>query len=212
MLARAHFSLRNIKRPRTFPPGACHPHTHRPAMCGFFMEQRMNEQSSAQGGDALSREAFERAYAAKWKAATGKDQSVDELAAIVATMRDGDGYHNGHGDPTPYLSNLWEGWQMAAALSAPAQAVAVEPAPMVDCTPPATQRDKWFYEQGRLAERDPRTHPQPTAKGADMVLVPRKPTKAMLAAVPNAWPADALVTWDAMIAAHGADSAGDANA
>jgi hypothetical protein len=25
--------------------------------------------------------------------------------------------------------------------------------------PPPTQRDQWFYEQGRLAERDPRSHP-----------------------------------------------------
>lgn len=30
-------------------------------------------------------------------------------------------------------------------------------APMVDMVPPATSRDRWMYEQGRLAERDPRT-------------------------------------------------------
>lgn len=30
-------------------------------------------------------------------------------------------------------------------------------APMVDMGPPATSRDRWMYEQGRLAERDPRT-------------------------------------------------------
>jgi len=29
---------------------------------------------------------------------------------------------------------------------------------MVNTSPPATQRDRWMYEQGRLAERDPRTH------------------------------------------------------
>jgi hypothetical protein len=29
---------------------------------------------------------------------------------------------------------------------------------MANMTPPATARDKWMYEQGRLAERDPRTH------------------------------------------------------
>ena len=29
---------------------------------------------------------------------------------------------------------------------------------MVNMSPPATQRDRWMYEQGRLAERDPRTH------------------------------------------------------
>lgn len=28
---------------------------------------------------------------------------------------------------------------------------------MVDMTPPATARDRWMYEQGRLAERDPRS-------------------------------------------------------
>ena len=30
-------------------------------------------------------------------------------------------------------------------------------APMLDMTPPATSRDRWMYEQGRLAERDART-------------------------------------------------------
>lgn len=39
----------------------------------------------------------------------------------------------------------------ALAASAP-----VAPA-MVDMVPPATSRDRWMYEQGRLAERDPRT-------------------------------------------------------
>jgi len=29
---------------------------------------------------------------------------------------------------------------------------------IVNMSPPATQRDRWMYEQGRLAERDPRTH------------------------------------------------------
>lgn len=59
------------------------------------------------------RELFEASYAAKWKAATGKDQSVAELAAVVVTMRDGDGYHDGAGGRPPYINNLWEGWQMA---------------------------------------------------------------------------------------------------
>ena len=31
-------------------------------------------------------------------------------------------------------------------------------APMVDVVPPATSRDRRMYEQGRPAERDPRTH------------------------------------------------------
>lgn len=45
------------------------------------------------------------------------------------------------------------------AHQAPAQSVAA-PAdgPMVDIGPPATSRDRWMYEQGRLAERDPRSH------------------------------------------------------
>jgi len=30
--------------------------------------------------------------------------------------------------------------------------------PMVDLAPPATARERWIYEQGRLAERDPRSH------------------------------------------------------
>lgn len=34
---------------------------------------------------------------------------------------------------------------------------ALAQSPMVDMTPPATARDRWMYEQGRLAERDPRT-------------------------------------------------------
>lgn len=34
---------------------------------------------------------------------------------------------------------------------------------MVDMTPPATARDRWMYEQGRLAERDPRSHAAPQA-------------------------------------------------
>jgi hypothetical protein len=45
---------------------------------------------------------------------------------------------------------------------------AAQPAPvqgplMVDIHPPATQRDRWMYEQGRLAERDPRSHTTPPA-------------------------------------------------
>jgi len=38
-----------------------------------------------------------------------------------------------------------------------AQLAHVQPV-MVNMSPPATQRDRWMYEQGRLAERDPRTH------------------------------------------------------
>lgn len=55
-----------------------------------------------------------------------------------------------------------------AALAVPPveqQAAAV----MVDCVPPATSRDKWFYEQGRLAERDPRTHAMESSQPAPPV-------------------------------------------
>lgn len=38
---------------------------------------------------------------------------------------------------------------------------AQQPQVMVDMVPPATVRDRWMYEQGRLAERDPRTHAAP---------------------------------------------------
>lgn len=34
---------------------------------------------------------------------------------------------------------------------------------MIDMSPPATLRDRWMYEQGRLAERDPRTHSATTS-------------------------------------------------
>ena len=44
------------------------------------------------------------------------------------------------------------------AITAIKQAQQAQAEVMVDMTPPATARDKWMYEQGRLAERDPRTH------------------------------------------------------
>jgi hypothetical protein len=54
--------------------------------------------------------------------------------------------------------------QALAAQQVPVQPVQ-EPL-MVDIHPPATQRDRWMYEQGRLAERDPRSHPTPPAQPA----------------------------------------------
>jgi hypothetical protein len=38
---------------------------------------------------------------------------------------------------------------------------AQQPQVMVNMVPPATARDRWMYEQGRLAERDVRTHKEP---------------------------------------------------
>jgi hypothetical protein len=48
----------------------------------------------------------------------------------------------------------------------PAAQPAVQEPLMVDIHPPATQRDRWMYDQGRLAERDPRSHPTPPAQPA----------------------------------------------
>jgi hypothetical protein len=45
---------------------------------------------------------------------------------------------------------------------------------MVDMHPPATQRDRWMYEQGRLAERDPRSHPTPPAAPVPLTEPQRK--------------------------------------
>lgn len=62
------------------------------------------------------------------------------------SLHDGSGkYYEDH-----RVSNSWIGWQARAALDAPKL--------MVDISPPATHRDHWMYEQGRLAERDPRSH------------------------------------------------------
>ena len=53
---------------------------------------------------------------------------------------------------------------------------------MVNMTPPATSRDRWMYEQGRLAERDPRTHaieskaaPEPQPKGLFVDMIAEHP-------------------------------------
>jgi len=52
--------------------------------------------------------------------------------------------------------------QIMEAITAIKQARSAPEEPlMVDIHPPATQRDRWMYEQGRLAERDPRSHAAP---------------------------------------------------
>ncbi len=58
----------------------------------------------------------------------------------------------------------FEAWCRRAALAAPTQDQV-----MVDIGPPATQRDRWMYEQGRLAERDPRSHPDLTQAQRSLV-------------------------------------------
>jgi len=54
------------------------------------------------------------------------------------------------------------------------QAAPAQPDLMIDMTPPATSRDRWMYEQGRLAERDPRTNSaaQPVNQGLHDVPLP----------------------------------------
>lgn len=73
------------------------------------------------------REAFERAYAEAWHAASSpRKESVDELQYEVSTWRDGDSYPG----EMPRLRFGWEWWQARASLAASAgsePAHAVEP-------------------------------------------------------------------------------------
>jgi len=82
---------------------------------------------------------------------------------ILALAREGEGYVDG------YTETVWEAWQAALAAT-PAEPSA--PAPAVpdfdgggyvgpDGGAPLTRQDRYWYEQGRLAERDPRTHAAP---------------------------------------------------
>ena len=67
-----------------------------------------------------------------------------------------------------YLTAFKSGYKAALAASAP-----VAPT-MVDMVPPATRRDRWMYEQGRLAERDPRTsRAAPVAPAPQAAINPR---------------------------------------
>lgn len=73
--------------------------------------------------------------------------------------------------------------------------------PMVDISPPASLRDRQMYEQGRLAERDPRTPGSLASQlalsagqaPAGYKLVPLEPNDAMQAAGPGA------IRWDTTI-------------
>lgn len=53
-------------------------------------------------------------------------------------------------------ADVYTAYEMRAYVDAD-RAMRVAGAPVVDMTPPATSRDRWMYEQGRLAERDART-------------------------------------------------------
>ena len=61
---------------------------------------------------AIERNAFEAFYAALWKKQTNKAESVEFLAGVVRSMRDGDQYEQGN----DYLNFLWEGWLCRATV------------------------------------------------------------------------------------------------
>jgi hypothetical protein len=63
------------------------------------------------------RAAFESHYAKIWKERTSKRESLEELRAVLVTMRDDKGYNNGDGERPAFINNLWEGWQARAALA-----------------------------------------------------------------------------------------------
>lgn len=65
--------------------------------------------------DHAEREAFESHYAKIWKERTSKRESLEELRAVLVTMRDDKGYNNGAGEYPAFINNLWEGWQAHAA-------------------------------------------------------------------------------------------------
>lgn len=67
--------------------------------------------------DALTRDAFELAYATEWKKSRRGSETIAELAAEVRGWRAGDTY----GDDLPRLRFGWEAYQWALAAQAPAQ-------------------------------------------------------------------------------------------
>lgn len=90
-----------------------------------------------------------------WRAVLDPEQVPHQLkesmhAVGFRTKRSGDAFVAEQLD--------FQGWRYTLEPLFAAPVVSQPQAQMVDCTPPATSREKWFYEQGRLAERDPRTH------------------------------------------------------
>lgn len=55
------------------------------------------------------------------------------------------------------IDNSWEETPVYTSPQPQPQAKGEVENTMVDIVPPATQRERWMYQQGRLAERDPRT-------------------------------------------------------
>ena len=58
---------------------------------------------------------FEAHYAQIWKERTGKTQSLEELCAVIVSMRDGDNYNDGTSHQPVFINALWQGWQARAA-------------------------------------------------------------------------------------------------
>ncbi|WP_323016389.1 hypothetical protein [Castellaniella sp.] len=75
---------------------------------------------------------------------------LDALSGLVNVLRE---RHYGR-MPDEVQAAYDKAW--AIVFSSPV-AAPVAQKPMVDMLPPATSRDRWMYQQGRLAERDPRT-------------------------------------------------------
>jgi hypothetical protein len=105
------------------------------------VREHMNEQQAeAQGGQVPRRGSLEHLQAI--------------AAGLANDISDFYGTWNING-PNSDLCKALRRFALAATPATPVQ-------PMVDMSPPATARDRWMYEQGRLAERDPRT-PKPAA-------------------------------------------------
>lgn len=102
-----------------------------------------------------------------WRAALAAQPAAPLFAAPISARKwrelqaDGhrmtliqfDGGKGGPGSIDPGGVVMW-GAQPAAQQGGPV----AEGLVVVDMVPPATARDRWMYEQGRLAERDARTH------------------------------------------------------
>lgn len=98
---------------------------------------------------AFTREALARwtapAHPAEGVQVSVSDENID--AAVYAQCPDFDAAHEG-----PSIDDVRA--IVRAVLVATQPAAQRMDAPLVNMTPPATSRDRWMYEQGRLAERE----------------------------------------------------------
>lgn len=83
--------------------------------------------------------------------------ALTTLRTVVAMLRENGRFEDEEGEPTDALEDLRDWLDAHVATPAPSPLAETGEA-LVDMTPPATARDRWMYQQGRLAERDPRTH------------------------------------------------------